>query len=254
MDNMVIITNIQRFSLHDGPGIRTTIFLKGCNLKCPWCCNPENIDFNIQNFSYKEEIGKYGYKISLEDLEREILKDKVFYATNGGVTFSGGDALLQFDKLEPLLVRLKKNNINICLETALMSSERMVDIAIKYVDEFIIDIKILDEKNVEKINGNVNLYMKNLKKIFENKCKVVFRIPLVSEYTLTKKNMEKIFDILDKYKPIMVEIFKIHRLGEKKYNTLNLEMPKFKEVDEKTIQNIVKQIEDKGIKTKYCKI
>ena len=72
----VIISNIQRFSLHDGPGIRTTIFFKGCNLKCPWCSNPENIDFEIQEYEYQKEKGIYGYEIELEQLEKEILKDK----------------------------------------------------------------------------------------------------------------------------------------------------------------------------------
>lgn len=74
----VIVNDIQRFSLHDGPGIRTTIFFKGCNLKCPWCSNPENIDFKIVEYNYQNQKGTYGYEIELEDLEKEILKDKRF--------------------------------------------------------------------------------------------------------------------------------------------------------------------------------
>ena len=75
----VRITNIQRFSLHDGPGIRTTVFLKGCNLHCPWCCNPENIDFNIEHYVENGLEKDFGYDIDLEDLEREVLKDEAFY-------------------------------------------------------------------------------------------------------------------------------------------------------------------------------
>ncbi len=254
MDNVVIVTNIQRFSLHDGAGIRTTVFFKGCNLKCPWCCNPENIEFKIQDYKYNDESGTYGYKITLEDLEKEILKDKEFYCTHGGVTFSGGDCLLQFEKIEPLLKSLKEKNINICIETSLMVSENLVDIAIKYVDEFIIDIKILDENTVNKINGNVNLYMENIENVFRNNCKVIFRIPLVPKYTLTETNLKKIIEFLKKYKPTKVEIFKIHRLGEKKYKTLGKEMPIFDDVSDKTVQIIKKQIEEIGIKTEYCKI
>ena len=151
----VIISDIQRFCLHDGPGIRTTVFLKGCSLRCPWCCNPETINFEIEETN---ENYKYGYEIDLEDLEKEILKDIKYYENGGGVTFSGGECLLQFDKLEPLLKSLKNQGVNICIETSLTVPEKYVDIAIKYVDEFIIDIKILDELCEEKINGNIKLY------------------------------------------------------------------------------------------------
>lgn len=240
--------------LNDGPGIRTTVFFKGCNLRCPWCSNPENIDTKIQSYEYKNEKGIYGYEISLEELEKEILKDKIFYESDGGVTFSGGDALLQFKKIEPLLENLKNQGINICVETALTVPENLVDIAIKYVDEFIIDIKILNEKDINKINGNIELYKKNVKKIFDNKCNVIFRIPLVPSYTTTENNIEKIMEFLNVYKPIKVEIFKIHRLGEKKYKTLNKEMAIFEDISDEKIKIIKEQIEKIGIKVEYCKL
>lgn len=249
----VIVSNIQRFSLHDGPGIRTTVFMKGCNLRCPWCSNPENIEFGIETYRYKDEKGTYGYEIELEELEKEILKDEVFYCKNGGVTFSGGDAILQFKKLEPLLKKLKDKNINICLETALTVPEELVDIAIKYIDLFIIDVKILDEKKVYKINGNVDIYKKNIKRIFENKCNVIYRIPLVPDYTLTDTNLEKILQFIKTYKPVKVEIFKIHRLGEKKYRTLGKTMPEFKEVTDNEVEVIKKEIERLDVEIEYLK-
>ena len=85
----MLITNIQRFSLHDGPGIRTTVFLKGCSIKCPWCSNPENIK-NYPEVYYKDGVkGIYGKEFSLDEIYAEIVKDRVFYEDNGGVTFSG---------------------------------------------------------------------------------------------------------------------------------------------------------------------
>ena len=161
---------------------------------------------------------------------------------------------MQFDKIEPLLNSLKQKNINICIETALTVPKKFIDIAIKYVDEFIIDIKILYDKDISKINGNKELYLKNVKRIFENNCKVIFRIPLVSEYTVTDKNIEEILKFLNGYKPLKVEIFKIHRLGEKKYKMLGKEMPIFKEVTEEKINEIKEKIEQLGIKIEYCKI
>ena len=140
----VRVSNIQRFSLHDGPGIRTTIFFKGCNLKCPWCANPENIDFMPTpyiNDNTKEE-GIFGYEVEALELYEEIIKDKEFYKlNNGGVTFSGGEPMLQMRQLEPLLQKLKEEKINMCIETALQVPKELVEIAQKYIDEFIIDTK-----------------------------------------------------------------------------------------------------------------
>ena len=104
----VIVSNIQRFCLQDGPGIRTTVFFKGCNLFCLWCNNPENIDFNIESYNNNGKIEHYGYEIKLEDLEKEILKDKIYYENCGGITFSGGEPLLQFKKNRTIIKRFKR--------------------------------------------------------------------------------------------------------------------------------------------------
>ena len=142
----VRVSNIQRFCLHDGPGIRTTIFLKGCNLRCPWCANPENIDFNPTKY-INESTGEHGvFGQDIDDLElfKEIMKDKQYYdMTNGGVTFSGGEPLLQIEELELLLTKIKEEKINICFETALQTPTELVQKSMIYVDEYIVDIKIL---------------------------------------------------------------------------------------------------------------
>ncbi len=250
----VIVSNIQRFCLHDGPGIRTTVFFKGCNLKCPWCSNPENIDFEVQEYFKDGEKNVYGKEISLENLEKEILKDKDYYEKEGGVTFSGGEPLLQFKNIEPLLKNLKEKDINICVETALTVSTEIIDIAIKYVDEFIIDIKILDENSSYKINGNVEFFYKNIEKLLKNNVNVTFRIPLVPEFTVTEENINKIYDFLKIYKPQKVEIFKIHRLGESKYKSLGKEMMEFKDISDDKILEIKEKIKKLNIEVDYIKI
>ena len=205
------ITNIQHFSLHDGPGIRTTVFLKGCNLKCPWCANPECISYEIQ--------GEFGYDISLEKLEQEIIKDKPFYETGGGVTFSGGEPLLQINNLEPLLNSLKNKNINICFETALFVPEKYLKIANKYCDEFIVDIKMIDSITCkEVIGGKINQFLNNLELLDLEK--TTFRIP-VTKFSL--KDTELILDLLKNYKPKHLEIFELHNLAKSKYDILNKE-------------------------------
>ena len=128
------ITNIQRFSLQDGPGIRTTIFLKGCSLKCPWCSNPENISYEIEEYKNDGEKGIYGKDIELDELYEEIKKDDAYYKIdNGGVTFSGGEVLLQIEKIEPLLKKLKSEKINICMETCLVSPLDNLKVALKLI-------------------------------------------------------------------------------------------------------------------------
>lgn len=243
----VRLTNIQRFSLQDGPGIRTTVFLKGCSICCPWCANPENLKYEIQ--------GEFGYDIKLDELERAILKDEEYYKLGGGVTFSGGEPLLQFDKLEQLLQSLKKQNINICIETALFVPTSLLEIALKYVDEFIVDIKILDKIEAKKVlNADIELYYKNIQKLFEQKHNITFRIPVTKEYTLEENNKTKILELLQKYKPKQVEIFKLHRLAESKYRSLRKEMAEFQEVTDEEMEKFLKEIKNVKIKARICEI
>ena len=237
----VRLTNIQHFSLDDGPGIRTTIFLKGCNLNCPWCCNPETISSKIEEYSNDE--GLVGFDIELNDLEKEILDDKLFYGDEGGLTLSGGEPLLQIKKIEPLLKSLKDKNINMCMETALFTPLDYLKIAIQYVDEFYVDIKILDSaKCKEVIKGNIDVYLKNLEYLASKNDKITFRIPLVNEYTLNEKNINLILNLLSKYSNFNVEIFKVHNLAEEKYKNLKREYTKFSQIDDKKVEEVYNKI------------
>lgn len=240
----VRITNIQRFSLHDGPGIRTTVFLKGCNLHCPWCCNPENIDFNIEHYVENGLEKDFGYDIDLDDLEKEILKDAPYYNKGkGGVTFSGGEPLLQIKKLEPLLKRLKDNKVNICFETSLSANEEFLSIALDYADFVYVDIKLLSNPSI--INLNVDSYYKNLELLAKsNVSDVVFRIPLNYEYTLKDENIDMVLDLIKKYPNFDVEIFKTHNLAETKYEKLNKDFVPFKEVCDDDMDRIYKKIKE----------
>ena len=175
----ILVTKIQRFSLHDGPGIRTTVFLKGCSVHCPWCSNLENLS-SIQQYYIKDGIkGEYGIYYDVDVLYEKIMKDELFFKDSmmeydissasdishlpGGVTFSGGEPLLQMEQLQPLLERFNKNYIHMAIETALFTSEKYLYLAIKYINFFYIDIKILNQDLCKKyLGGNLDCFIQNL--------------------------------------------------------------------------------------------
>ena len=254
----VRVSNIQRFCLHDGPGIRTVVFLKGCNLRCPWCANPENMDFDFTNYCDINTGDKsiVGYDIEAVDLYDEIIKDRSYFKlNNGGVTFSGGEPLLQIKELEPLLKKLKENNVNIAIETDLQVDTDLVKIALKYVDEFIVDVKILDrELNKKILHGDIDLYIKNIELLDKSNKIDTFRIPLSNEYTFTKKNQELLLSFLKKYKCKVVEIFKIHNLAESKYRAIGRKIISFSLVDDTELLEFYNKIKNMDVNVKIIKI
>lgn len=261
---IVNVSNIQTFSLDDGDGIRTTIFLKGCNLHCPWCSNPECMDIENQYWFDEEKcVGKnkeaclyhtsctkdkasllrgkrikgeqlscpfhalsaVSRQMTCEELEKEILKQDIFWKEEGGVTFSGGEPLLQIDEYEDLLMNLKKKKIHLCVETALFISHEKVKKALQYFDFFFIDMKILDPEGCRRvIGGDIECYINNLKTVDASKVRYAIRIPFIEPLIANEKNLCKIINQLKDYKPERIEILKGHTLGKKKYQMLNKNM------------------------------
>lgn len=277
--NKILITNIQRFSLHDGPGIRTTVFFKGCSLRCPWCSNPENLLNFPQAYIRDGRKGIYGFYYTVDELYNEILKDKIFYEgmlidyridsfdqidkLPGGVTFSGGECLLQMDELKELLQKLQNEHLHMTVETCLFVPESNLDIALKYFDFFYVDVKILSREKCQKIEkGNLNLYLNNLKKLFswvdeEGKHKpVVIRIPVIGGYTDDKKNRLAVCELVKMYKSeiLKIELIKEHDLGKIKYKSLGMEMS-YSGVDDELMELYKSEIEDiVNIPVEICKI
>lgn len=282
----ILLSNIQRFSLHDGPGIRTTVFLQGCSIRCPWCANPENIkkeiSYYVDNKRCKRSdnsctfnkncsicstkffldensekscpigaINHYGQIVSNEELYAYLMRDVSFYKGNGGVTFSGGEPLLQFGGLEPLLIKLKKDNVHLCVETSLFSSSVLVLMALKYIDLFYIDIKILDRNKCKLLlGGDIDLYHKNLQLIKNSGKPFIFRIPLVKDYTYTNDNLNDIKTLLRQCSPNKIELFSVHNLGKTKYKSLGLGYKDFEIVSKNEMEEIKLFLEDDNIEIK----
>ncbi|WP_291255986.1 glycyl-radical enzyme activating protein [Fusobacterium sp.] len=262
MNKKGLIFDIQKFSIHDGPGIRTTIFFKGCSLRCAWCHNPEsicpqqqlsynpkkcqlcgtcvkyvnskginiknnqlNIDFSIHNNSFQlvnicpfkayEILGKEYTSNEIIDI---ILKDKEYYDnSNGGVTFSGGEALNQIDFICELGHKLKALNINICLDISGYDTNNFIDKTFDFVDIYLLDFKIFNSK-LQKKYINKNFKIDDLLNKFEkNKKKVILRCPIIPNINNTTEHFQKIEEYIIKYSCIKdINLLPYHNLRKNK--------------------------------------
>lgn len=272
----ILVTNIQRFSLHDGPGIRTTVFLKGCSLHCPWCSNPENISNCAQSYIKDGQHGRYGDQMSCDTLFDAIMKDNRFFAGEltdyaissakeldklpGGVTFSGGEPLLRIQELEPLLKRLNESGVHTAVETCLYVSSDCLNLALKYIDLFYVDIKILDKGQSKVLGGNVETYLSNIDQLLKysdersRRKPVVVRVPVIGGYTDNEENIEKVTALICEMKPLKVELLKEHNLGLSKYHSLNLNPPEYKGVSDELIRDYKAKIDKVGVVAEICSI
>lgn len=255
MNRSITVSNIQRFCLHDGPGIRTTVFLKGCSLHCPWCANPENIKADIEKYIDNGKEAFYGKKMLLSEIYSECLKDKSFYGNDGGITFSGGEPLLHIELYEPLLQKLKEANISLCAETALFFNANSVELAARYFDYFCVDIKILDSGKCKTLlGGNIEVYKKNVEYLLSTGKDIQFRVPLIPPFTTELENINAIADFCTEHKITNLELIKGHNLAQKKYQLLNREMYNTPDLGQLKLDNIQETFLKAGIQTKVCKI
>lgn len=236
MSKQGIIFNIQRFSVNDGPGIRTTVFLKGCPLSCNWCHNPEGISSKIQ----KLNGDVFGKKISTEEVFSEIERDRVFYdQSGGGVTFSGGEPLAQPGFLSENLDLCKQAGIRSAIDTTGYANLELVKKLSKKTDLFLYDLKFIDASLHIKHTGVSNSeILENLDFLINNGCNVIIRIPLIPGVTFTTQNLNDIISFLNKYenKP-EINLLPYHRIATGKYEKFNMKYKiKGKELSKENIE------------------
>lgn len=250
MSRKLLVSNIQRFSLHDGPGIRTTVFLMGCTLHCPWCSNPENRRAEIQRYVKDGREGTIGKRISAEELTAECLKDRDFYVP-GGVTFSGGEPLLQAEALIPVCEALHGEGIHLAAETSLFLSEREMELALASIDLFLADVKILDEKRAEETEGGaLPVYLRNLERLMKTDRQVILRIPLIRGYTDDEENRRAVVQLLGRYRDriLKAELIPGHDLAASKYSALGLVPAKSSKCSEELLSEYRKALEEAGVR------
>ena len=220
------ITNVQLFSVGDGDGIRTTVFFKGCNLHCPWCHNPETISKEPVSLCY-EQLGQtevVGRSVSVSELLEELLEDKDYFReSNGGVTFSGGESLLQIDGVLELAKELKKHGVSLTIDTAGNVPYAYFRRLHGYVDTWLFDFKTADDQLYrERIGGSKQLTKENLRNLLRDEKDVRVRIPLIPGINTKPEQIQQIRKDLQEVGAYKVDLLPFHRLGSGKYTAMGL--------------------------------
>ena len=151
------IFNIQRYSLHDGSGIRTLVFLKGCFLRCRWCCNPESQRYDIETMTTNGKTETVGRDITVAEVMHQIERDRHYYRrSGGGITISGGEALAQPDFTHDLLKTAHESGIHTAMESTAIADYSVIEKILPYLDEFLLDIKHMNAAKHKDFTGRAN--------------------------------------------------------------------------------------------------
>lgn len=270
-----IVFDLQRFTVHDGPGIRTEVFLKGCPLRCLWCSNPESQRLERELAFYplrcigadkcrrcievcptksliiedgtlrldrdrctnclecaercpSGALAVFGKLMTVDEVMTEIMKDLAFYRkSDGGVTISGGDPLVQWEFTLDLLKKCKAKRLHTCLETEGYARWERLAVLLPYVDLMLYDIKHMDmTKHAEGTGVSNELILDNLRKIASEGIPLILRTPIVPDYNDSEENIRATAEFIrDHLKPAVrqVQLLPYHRLASQKYESLGRE-------------------------------
>ncbi|MGC4019937.1 MAG: glycyl-radical enzyme activating protein [Muricomes sp.] len=292
----LMVFDLQRFALHDGPGIRTTVFLKGCPLNCMWCHNPESIksrpqlgfleksctycgkcqevcEYSVHSVSkehcHEIDFGRcvqcglcvdacptralkiYGQSMTSEEIIQVVMKDWDFYQrSGGGLTVSGGEPMLQFEALLELLKKAKEKGLHICLDTSGQASLDKYKVVSEFVEVFLFDYKITDEKEHKQYTGADNrLILKNLDYLCENGKHVYLRCPIIPGINDNEEHYQSIAELSRRYAGIeQVNLMVYHDMAKGKAAQIGEQyaLPDIKTIEAKEKEQIYSKLESYG--------
>ena len=222
------IFDIQKFSVHDGPGIRTIIFLKGCALRCRWCCNPESQKSEIQTMIQNGKEKTIGRDVTVKEVLDIVKQDMPYYRrSGGGMTLSGGEMLCQNDFSYALLRTAKEMAINTAVETTGFSSWEKIERLLPYIDTVLMDIKHTDSAKHKEFTTQPNeLILENAAKIAEKANKLIIRVPVIPTFNDTEEEIYGIAKFASGLKGVdEINILPYHNFGKDKYEGLGREYP-----------------------------
>lgn len=241
-----MLFNIQKFCTQDGPGIRTTVFFKGCPLHCLWCHNPESQ--SIQKEEVPETEESFGYEMAAEKVIQEVLQDKAFYDNSGGgVTLSGGEPLFQAEFCLELLKKAKENDLHVCMETCGFASKEIILQTAEYVDLYLFDYKETNSEKHKTYTGVGNeLILENLKELDKIGKKIILRCPIIPGYNDTVEHFAGIGKLGNELQNLIeIQIEPYHNFGVEKYKRLGrmYGLPNVSISGEETVNTWVREIQ-----------
>ena len=221
------IFDIQRYSIHDGRGIRTIVFLKGCPLRCRWCCNPESQEYKIQTMMVEGKPKVIGRDVTVDEVMDVVEKDRDYYRrSGGGLTLSGGESLGQPEFAKALLQAAKKSGIHTAMESMGCAPYEVIQEILPYLDTYLMDIKHTDPGKHKEFTGKSNeLMLENARKIAAGgMTELVIRVPVIPTFNDTPEEIAGIAKFADKLPGVKkIHLLPYHRLGQDKYDGLSRE-------------------------------
>lgn len=259
-----MLFDIQHGSFVDGPGIRTTVFFKGCNLACKWCHNPEGMSMKVEKLYYRDKctgcgkckricpspeqctfcgtcqlycpgnaISICGREYTVDEVLKEILADRIFYGKDGGATFSGGECMLQHEFLTEILKCCKEYGIHTAVDTAGHVAFELFEKVIPYTDVFLYDLKCATEQVHREYTGVSNWrILQNLYRLKERGVRLIIRFPLIPGVNTSVEELGEMRRILDEIEPELVEVLPYHKMGVRKAAAIGTAQPEFRSPNE----------------------
>ncbi|WP_308894967.1 glycyl-radical enzyme activating protein [Candidatus Desulfosporosinus nitrosoreducens] len=293
------IINIMKYSIHDGPGIRTAVFFKGCPLNCQWCHNPESQRYDQELFYWPDRCigcgqclancpngairtlsGKLEFRrdlckvcgacckvchagarslvakrMSVSEVMAEVEKDLIFYdESGGGVTFTGGEAMMQPAFLAELLKACRKKEIHTAVETCGFVKPEILQTISAEADLFLYDLKLMDSQKHQAYTGAANdLVLANLRWLAERQAEVLVRVPVIPGCNDDQENLHQLGEFLTSLPRVKeLHLLPYHRAGVDKYKRLGREylLPEVQAPENEQMERIKETLEEYGLKVK----
>lgn len=260
-----VIFDLKKYAIHDGPGIRTTVFFKGCPLECWWCHNPEGRSPEPEELAERTirryvgdpgSEGVIGYEITVGELTREIEKDRIFYdQSGGGVTCSGGEPFMQIDFLADLLDVSRDKGIGIAIDTSGYVPWEKFERVLGRVDLFLYDIKLMEDGLHEKYTGVSNrLILENMERLSGAGAALLPRVPLIPGITDTDENLDAVIRFLSDLDGISgVSLLPYNKIAEDKFGRFGIasRLGELSMQTESELAAIGRRFEDSGYRVSF---